>query len=152
MDSPVISELTKLLTGHGLTLATAESCTGGAIASALTHYPGTSAFFRGSVVAYQNDVKVRLLGVSETDIERHTVVSEPVACSMAVGVCRLLHADIGVATTGIAGPSGGSDEVPVGTVWIGLAIGEDTFAQCLHLSGTRKEVIAQATDQVFDYI
>lgn len=155
MDSPVISELTKLLTEHGLTLATAESCTGGAIASALTHCPGVSAFFRGSVVAYQNDVKVRLLGVSEADIECHTVVSEPVACSMAAGVCRLLHADIGVATTGIAGPSGGSDEVPVGTVWIGLAIGEDTFAQCLQLSGTRDEVIEQATDQalltIFDF-
>lgn len=148
MDSPVISELAKLLTERGLTLATAESCTGGAIASALTHCPGASAFFRGSVVAYQNDIKIRLLQVSQADIECHTVVSEPVARSMAVGVCRLLDADIGIATTGIAGPSGGSDRAPVGTVWIGLAIGEDTFAHCLHLSGTREEVIAQATDQV----
>ncbi|KGL49552.1 damage-inducible protein CinA [Porphyromonas gulae] len=148
MDSPVISELAKLLTERGLTLATAESCTGGAIASALTHCPGASVFFRGSVVAYQNDIKIRLLQVSQADIECHTVVSEPVARSMAVGVCRLLDADIGIATTGIAGPSGGSDRVPVGTVWIGLAIGEDTFAHCLHLSGTREEVIAQATDQV----
>ena len=155
MDSPLISRLAKLLTERGLTLATAESCTGGAVASALTHCPGASAFFRGSVVAYQNDVKVRLLGVSEADIERHTVVSEAVARSMAAGVCRLLHADIGIATTGIAGPSGGSNEVPVGTVWIGFAFGEDTFAQCLRLGGTRDEVIAQATDQalltIFDF-
>lgn len=147
MDNPVISELAKLLTERGLTLATAESCTGGTIASALTHCPGASTFFRGSVVAYQNDIKIRLLGVSQADIESHTVVSEPVARSMAVGVCRLLDANIGIATTGIAGPSGGSDQVPVGTVWIALVIGEDTFAHCLHLSGTREEVMAQATDQ-----
>lgn len=110
MDNPVISELAKLLTERGLTLATAESCTGGTIASALTHYPGASTFFRGSVVAYQNDIKIRLLGVSQADIESHTVVSEPVARSMAVGVCRLLDANIGISTTGIAGPSGGSDQ------------------------------------------
>ena len=99
MDNPVISELAKLLTERGLTLATAESCTGGTIASALTHCPGASTFFRGSVVAYQNDIKIRLLGVSQADIESHTVVSEPVARSMAVGVCRLLDANIGIATT-----------------------------------------------------
>lgn len=147
MDTSFLSELTRLLASSGLTVATAESCTGGSVAAALTHQAGASAFFRGAVVAYQNDIKTKLLGVSSTDIERHTAVSEPVALAMAEGVRRLLGADIGISTTGVAGPGGGSTEIPVGTVWIGCATAEGSSAHCLRLSGTRAEVIAEAGHQ-----
>lgn len=151
----IISELAKILVSKGLTIATAESCTGGAIASALTQIPGASVFFRGSVVAYHNDIKTNLLGVREKEINEHTVVSEPVARQMVEGICHVLHADIGISTTGIAGPTGGSPSQPVGTVWLGFAIGKNTFAQRLQLHGNRNEIIKEATNKslltIFDF-
>lgn len=110
------------------TLSVAESCTGGYIANSLTDYPGSSDFFLGGVVAYDNSVKSSLLKVSSADLEREGAVSRTVALQMAEGVATLTGSDIGVSTTGIAGPSGGTKEKPVGTVWMGFYLMGERFA------------------------
>jgi nicotinamide-nucleotide amidase len=103
------------------TMAVAESCTGGNIAHYITSNPGSSAYFKGGIVAYSNDVKVKLLGVPAGIIEKEGAVSQQVAEAMAIGARKSLGADYAVSTTGIAGPDGGSEEKPVGTVWIAVA-------------------------------
>ena len=138
-----------MLRERGLTVATAESATGGLIGHRITGVPGSSDYYWGSVVAYANDVKVSMLGVSEGDLIAHGAVSEPVAVQMARGVKDRLGTDVGVSTTGVAGPGGGSEEKPVGTVWIGYARGygddEATHAVRLQLTQDRdlnKELFA----------
>ncbi len=111
----------KLLKGRHCTVATAESCTGGKVASLITSVSGSSEYYKGSVVSYCNEVKADVLGVSRADLEKYGAVSSTVAEQMATGVRHLLKTDYAVATTGIAGPTGGSDEKPVGTVWIAVA-------------------------------
>ena len=111
----------KLLKDRHCTVATAESCTGGKVASLITSVSGSSEYYKGSVVSYCNEVKADVLGVSRVDLEKYGAVSSTVAEQMASGVRRLLKTDYAVATTGIAGPTGGSDEKPVGTVWIAVA-------------------------------
>ena len=111
----------KLLKDKHCTVATAESCTGGKVASLITSVSGSSEYYKGSVVSYCNEVKADVLGVSRADLEKYGAVSSTVAEQMASGVRRLLTTDYAVATTGIAGPTGGSDEKPVGTVWIAVA-------------------------------
>ncbi len=111
----------RILAARGKTMATAESCTGGSIAQFITSNAGSSAYFNGGVVAYSNEIKQNLLGVRSELIEMYGAVSQEVAESMAVGAQKVLNADYAVATTGIAGPDGGSDEKPVGTVWIAVA-------------------------------
>jgi nicotinamide-nucleotide amidase len=111
----------ELLESKSLTLAIAESCTGGRISGMITSVPGSSAYFRGAVIAYDNSVKISELGVDGTVLEKNGAVSEPVAAAMAEGVRKRLGTDFGVATTGVAGPGGGSPEKPVGTVWIAVA-------------------------------
>jgi nicotinamide-nucleotide amidase len=113
--------LGRILVGAGKTLAVAESCTGGSIAQFLTSNAGSSAYFKGGVVAYSNEVKTSLLGVPAEMLGTFGAVSQEVAESMAIGAQKALNADYAVATTGIAGPDGGSDEKPVGTVWIAVA-------------------------------
>ncbi|MFZ4463573.1 MAG: competence/damage-inducible protein A [Bacteroidales bacterium] len=110
-----------LLKEQQKTLATAESCTGGYLAHLITSVPGSSAYFKGSVIAYDNTIKSGLLGVSEADLILHGAVSQEVAEAMAIGARKKLKTDYALATTGIAGPDGGTDEKPVGTVWIALA-------------------------------
>jgi len=127
----------EMLLKRGLTIAVAESCTGGSVASRITRIPGSSRYFLGGVVAYANSVKIRQLGVSEVDLEEQGAVSEPVVRQMAEGVRDALGADIGVATTGIAGPEGGTSEKPVGTVWLGYADARETCAVRLQLSRDR---------------
>lgn len=144
-EASLESEVVTLLTGRGLTLATAESCTGGNVAARVVLVAGASACFRGSVVAYANDVKERVLGVSGEDLERHGAVSEPVVRQMAEGARRLLGADYGVATSGVAGPTGGTPEKPVGTVWIAVASPEGTVAERFVFSFTRERNIDKAT-------
>lgn len=111
----------KLLKERHCTVATAESCTGGKVASLITSISGSSEYYTGSVVSYCNEVKVDVLGVSRDDLEKYGAVSSTVAEQMASGVRRLLKTDYAVSTTGVAGPTGGSDEKPVGTVWIAVA-------------------------------
>lgn len=112
----------------GRTLATAESCTGGLIANEITNTPGSSAYFQGGITAYANAVKEKVLGIPKKDIETHGAVSKTVALQMAKNAAGVLSADIGVSTTGIAGPDGGSAGKPVGTVWIGFWSPEEHFA------------------------
>ncbi|BAT71324.1 competence/damage-inducible protein CinA [Thermosulfidibacter takaii ABI70S6] len=114
----------KLLRGKGLSLATAESCTGGLLANLITNVSGSSDYFRGGVVAYLEDVKASVLGVSWDSIKKFTVYSHEVAKEMAQGVRLLIKSDIGLSTTGIAGPTGGTPEKPVGLVYVGLATKE----------------------------
>lgn len=118
----------RMLAERNLTVAVAESCTGGLVQSRLTDVPGSSRYVKGGVVAYANEVKMSLLGVSADDLAEHGAVSEPVARQMAVGVRQLLGTDIGLATTGIMGPGGGSVAKPVGTVWFGYADDEQSKA------------------------
>jgi nicotinamide-nucleotide amidase len=118
----------KMLAERSLTIAVAESCTGGLLSDAITDIPGSSEYMLGGVVAYANSAKVNYLGVNEAVIKQHGAVSGGVALQMAAGVAEKFGANIGVSTTGIAGPGGGTEEKPVGTVWMGFRIGEDQFA------------------------
>tara|TARA_R100000781_G_scaffold15094_1_gene12410 strand:- start:13645 stop:14946 length:1302 start_codon:yes stop_codon:yes gene_type:complete len=124
-----ISEaLGKILIQQNKTIATAESCTGGMIANELTNIAGSSAYVMGGIVSYANSVKVDQLGVSEKDLENFGAVSKVVALQMAKGVAKKLDTDIGISTTGIAGPDGGTIEKPVGTVWMGFWSKDEHFA------------------------
>ncbi|WP_418679148.1 nicotinamide-nucleotide amidohydrolase family protein, partial [Alistipes communis] len=136
-----------LLTQRHLTLATAESCTGGAIAARFTAMPGASAYFRCGVVSYTVEAKHDLLGVSLDDIDRYGVVSEPVVRAMAEGMRRTAHADYAVATTGVAGPAGGTPECPVGTVWMAVAGPQGTVAVCRQSGSDRGQIIDRASGQ-----
>lgn len=145
-ETATVQELVhRTLTERGETLATAESCTGGAIAARFTAMAGASAYFRGGVVAYSNDLKQQVLGVSADDLERFGAVSEPVARQMAEGVRRLAGSDYAVATTGIAGPAGGSEEKPVGTVWIAVAGPRGTVAVCRQCGTDRGQIVDRAS-------
>jgi len=127
----------RLLVGAGRTIGVAESCTGGLIAHRLTNVPGSSAYMLCGVVAYSNDSKVRVLGVDAGKIERFGAVSAEVAAEMAEGVRRVAGADIGLSTTGIAGPEGGGPEKPVGLMYAGLSTGGGTTTKKLQFSGDR---------------
>jgi nicotinamide-nucleotide amidase len=133
--------------GRQVTLVTAESCTGGNIAHRITRNAGSSVYFLGSVVAYANDVKRHVLGVPQAILENPGAVSEPCARAMAEGVRRLMRADFAVATTGIAGPAGGTVRKPVGLVYIALATPERTVVEEHHFTGDRDAVIEAATDR-----
>ena len=141
-----------MLVERGLTFAAAESCTGGSVASRITRVPGSSRYFLGGVVAYANSVKIRQLGVSEADLEEYGAVSELVVRQMAEGVRDALNADIGIATTGIAGPDGGTPEKPVGTVWLGYADARDTYAVRLYLSRDRAINIRLSTTAALNLV
>lgn len=119
----------KLLRERNATLSTAESCTGGTISHMITSVPGSSEFYKGSVIAYDNSVKISILKVPEYLIGRYGAVSEETSQAMAAGIKKLLSTDYAVAVTGIAGPSGGSDEKPVGTVWISVASPENIVSE-----------------------
>ncbi len=118
----------EVLVDHNLSLATAESCTGGYVSNAITDIPGSSRYFKGGINAYSNEVKVKQLGVNSDAIEKHGAVSKGVALQMAEGVAINLNTDIGISTTGVAGPGGGSKEKPVGMVWIGFYSEGEHFA------------------------
>lgn len=134
---------------HGFTLATAESCTGGAVASKLTALAGASEYFVGGVVSYSNAVKESALGVRHETLAAHGAVSEETAREMAAGVRTRLNADFGVATTGIAGPGGGSPEKPVGTVWIAVASADGVVTKKLSCPGRRPQVIERTCSEVY---
>ena len=146
-DAPIEVHVGQWLKARGLTIATAESCTGGKLASLLNKHAGSSAFYMGSVVAYDNRVKEQVLGVSAEDLKAHGAVSEEVVKQMANGVRNLLRTDFAIATSGIAGPDGGTPEKPVGTVWIGWATPEGTFAECFHLGKLREQITDRASQK-----
>jgi len=134
-----------------LTIAAAESCTGGLIAAGLTAHPGASEYFLGGVVAYSREVKVNVLGVPEDVIDRYGMVSEEVALVMARGICKLTGAEIGIAATGLAGPDGDGSDIPVGTVCIALYNGSGT-AQTHLFTGTREQVRQAAAKKALEML
>ena len=143
-DLPLEVLLGNLLKQRQQTIATAESCTGGRLAALLNAHPGSSAFYLGSVIAYANRVKEEVLGVSPNTLMCHGAVSEQTVREMANGVRALMHTDYAIATSGIAGPTGGTADKPVGTVWIAWATPEGTQAECFHLGVAReREQITQ---------
>ncbi len=146
-DATPAEMLLDTLRATSLTAATAESCTGGSIARAITAVPGASEAYLGGVVSYANSVKRGLLGVDAADLETHGAVSEPVVRAMAAGACRATGADCAVATSGIAGPGGGSADKPVGTVWIGWCVRGRVEAACFHFPGSRARVVDRAVTE-----
>lgn len=140
----VAAAVADILRSRGATLSVAESCTGGTLSASFTAMAGASDYFSGGVVAYSNEVKHNILGVDAGDIERYGAVSRRVAEQMAAGVRRVCGSDYAIATTGIAGPGGGSPEKPVGTVWIAVATPEKVHARKLRLGMLREQNIARA--------
>lgn len=144
-DTTLAGALGSILAERGETLATAESCTGGNIAHEITRIAGSSVYFKGSVVAYSNEVKTRVLNVSSEILSGFGAVSRETVLQMVSEVQRLLSSDCAIATSGIAGPGGGSVEKPVGTVWIAVRYGERSEVECFCFEGDREQVIARAT-------
>lgn len=142
--SRAVAELGECLRVENHFMATAESCTGGLLASTLTDTPGSSEWFAGSVIAYSNQVKNNLLEVPADILEKHGAVSEPVVLAMAQGVLKAIGADISVAISGVAGPSGGTPEKPIGTVWMAWAWPGGTRAKLYSFNGERAQIKEQA--------
>lgn len=145
-DSGDLAEaLGRVLSASGLTLAVAESCTGGLIAKSLTDHPGSSAHFMGGIVAYSNSVKTGSLGIPRALLDREGAVSGEVALAMAQGVARVLGADAGIGVTGVAGPGGGTVEKPVGTVWYAASLDGVGKARTARFLGDRRDIRARAS-------
>ncbi len=142
----------KLLLDKGWTLAVAESITGGAIGQRITSVAGSSAYFKSSIVSYSNEAKIHFLGVNKSTLERHGAVSRETAIEMAEGALREAEADIALSATGIAGPTGGSAEKPVGTVWMAVAHLGGSEARLFRFSGDRERVIHGASQAALNYL
>lgn len=142
----------RILASEGKTLSTAESCTGGSISALITSIPGSSSYFLGSVTSYANSVKTGVLGVPEEIIEKHGAVSSQCVAAMAEGVRRLTGSDYSVATSGIAGPGGGSDEKPVGLVWIGVSSDKGTETFSAVFKSNRKRNIERFASTALNYL
>lgn len=138
-------EILSVIYETGKTIGTAESCTAGKIASAIAAVPGASNYFKGGIVCYATDVKTTVLGVSQKAIDEHTVVSEEVARQMVKGVVRVLGVDYAVAVTGVAGPAGGTPEIPVGTIWIACGNSEEQVCVKLTEDNGRDQNLTAAT-------
>jgi nicotinamide-nucleotide amidase len=127
-EGKIISrEISQLLWEREKTVSTAESCTGGRIAEAIIAVPGASKYFKGGIICYVNEVKENLLGVSHDLIEEKTAVCEEVAVAMVKGACKVLNTDYAIAATGLAGPGGGSKEIPVGTIWLACGTADNVM-------------------------
>jgi len=152
-NGDTISGITgKLLLKTGSLVAVAESCTGGNIAHLYTEIPGSSAYFRGGVVAYSNEVKMAVLGVKAETLEAHGAVSRETALEMVQGVKKALNTDYGIATTGIAGPDGGSAEKPVGTVWIAVSGKRETVVECFLFHHNRERNIQRSSQTALNML
>ena len=155
-EEPIEMQIGEALQQKKWMLATAESCTGGALAALFTQHPGASAFFKGSVVSYATDVKQQLLGVQPQDIERHTVVSEPVALSMAKGIIRQTGAHVAIATTGNFGPTQGEADVEIGTVCIAIITPKqevvETFCFGKHRERNLQKTLNKALELAHGYL
>lgn len=138
-------ELSDKFWKEGLTLATAESCTAGNIAAVITAIPGSSHFYKGGIVAYSDEVKINLLGVNAETLEKHGAVSEEAVIEMVKGAMKSMNSDCAVATSGIAGPTGGTPDKPVGTVWIAAAMGEKVITMKASGDEGRMKNIENAT-------
>lgn len=151
-DESIEESIAKLLSTKQMTLATAESFTGGKIASRITAVPGASAYFKGSVVSYATEIKETVLNVPAEIIRAHSVVSEEVAKAMATGVQKLLKTDFAIATTGNAGPSKGDSNVDVGTVYIAVATPTGVFAEKFTMGNHRERVVQKSVNKAFELL
>ena len=156
-SSEVLSEAQQVISealATGLTVASAESCTGGLVAGALTAISGSSSVLKGSVVSYTIEIKQKVLGVSKDIFDEPSLraVSEPCAAQMASGVRDVIGSDIAVSVTGIAGPTGEEPGKPVGTVWFGINSKNFTYTVCKHFSGNREQVRETAVLQALQLI
>ena len=143
-DEPLEVIIGRILAERHQTIATAESCTGGKLAALLNKHSGSSVFYKGSVIAYSNEVKEQILKVRREYLNQYGAVSEQVVTLMAFGVQQLLHTDYAIATSGVAGPTGGTPEKPVGTVWIAVATPDKVYSECFHLGKLREQVTDRA--------
>ena len=151
-DDELENVIEKLLTKKKKTISVAESCSGGNISKVITSIPGCSKYFLGSVVAYSNDIKENVLGISRKLIERYGAVSEEVVEKMAYQIRKKFKSDIGISTSGIAGPSGGTKEKPVGTVWIGYSDKNKTVSKKLNLTERRDINIILSTINLLNFL
>ncbi|MGB6153370.1 MAG: competence/damage-inducible protein A [Pricia sp.] len=152
-DEETLEEVVaKLLTAHSMTLATAESCTGGSIAQQLTALPGASAYFKGSIVSYATQTKVEVLQVPQDLIERHSVVSADVATAMAENVRRLLKTDYAIATTGNAGPTKGDSDAEIGTVFIAIAGRKATLVEKFSMGNHRVRIVQKTVNKALELL
>ncbi|MCU0449673.1 MAG: competence/damage-inducible protein A [Bernardetiaceae bacterium] len=151
-DDEIEKTVGRLLVQTGHTIATAESCTGGYVAHQLTQWPGSSRYFVGGIVAYSNEVKMSQLGVNAATLAAHGAVSEATALEMATHVRQQYGASLGIATTGVAGPDGGTPEKPVGTVWIALAHAQGAEARKLQLSSERALNISLTNNSLLNWV
>lgn len=149
-------EISQLLWESEKTVATAESCTGGRIAEAIIAVPGASKYFKGGIISYVNEIKERLLGVDHQLLEEKTAVCEEVAIAMVKGACKALQTDYAIAATGLAGPTGGTKDIPVGTIWLACGKPGDTVTLKITEDDGRDLNIARATNKAmqmfFDYL
>ena len=151
-DEPIEVVLGKLLTEKKLTIATAESCTGGKIASTLTSVSGASNYFKGSVVSYATQTKIDVLGVSKSTIDKYSVVSAQVASEMALGIQKLMQVDYAIATTGNAGPAKGDSSVDLGIVFIAIATPTGVFVEEFNFGQPREKVIDRAVSKSLELV
>jgi PncC family amidohydrolase len=146
------NELHELLLQGEMTVSVAESCTGGLLGAHLTSQPGSSAYFLGAVVAYDNSVKSEVLEVPSRLLEEHGAVSAQVALALANGARKVLGSDLAIAVTGIAGPDGGTDEKPVGTTYLGFAAPDTAITRPFHFTGSRAEIREQAVEAALEIL
>lgn len=146
------SVVAEMLIRHKKTVATAESCTGGLLAARLINYPGISSVFMEGAVTYSNGSKINRLGVKEETLSKYGAVSKETAEEMAKGICQSAGTDIGISTTGIAGPGGGSDEKPVGLVYSGLCIDGEVFSKKFNFRGDRQNIRERTVISVLDWV
>ncbi|MBS3968952.1 MAG: CinA family protein [Clostridia bacterium] len=147
-----LTSLIKLLKDKELKIAAAESCTGGLLGGALTSMPGSSQFFEMGVITYSNEAKIKLLGVRDSTINEFGAVSENTAKEMAVNIKNIAGTHIGVSITGIAGPSGGSKEKPVGLVYIGVSMENNTYIYKHFFEGDRANIRKQSVSSALEHI
>jgi nicotinamide-nucleotide amidase len=151
-DETLVSVIAGILSQKNLFIAAAESCTGGEISARLVDFPGISSVFLESCVTYSNDAKIRRLGVKPETLEKYGAVSAQTAAEMAEGIAKTSGADVGISTTGIAGPSGGTPEKPVGLVYLGLYYKGKTVTKELGLVGNRAKIRARAVVSALDFV
>ena len=151
-DEPIEMIVGRILAERGQTICSAESCTGGKIAALLSKHAGSSVFYKGSVIAYSNEVKEQVLNVRHDYLEQYGAVSEQVVALMAYGAKRVLNTDYAVATSGVAGPSGGTPEKPVGTVWMAVATPKKVYTECFHLGKLREQITDRACTKILVWL
>ena len=152
MEKNLEDIVAKKLIDKGLTIGTAESCTGGLLAGTLINYGGISSVFMEGVVTYSNEAKMKRIGVKKETLDRFGAVSEETAKEMAIGICKTANTDVGISTTGIAGPEGGTKEKPVGLVYMGLCINGNVVCKKFNFNGDRNKVRLEAVKSALEFL